>query len=289
MEFNRSLLKENAKRALKNFYWLAFGVTLLWSFVSGLGNTVTQRVNAPSAQVSVQYGGEEWLESFSESMSEVTSTDFTVGVAVIFAISLCLTIFVANPLTLGVKRFFLVGREMRPDFSLIGYRFKHNYGAGVGTMLLTSLYTLLWSLLFIIPGIIKSYSYSQVPYIIAENPNISASRAIELSCNMTKGRKWDLFVLDLSFLGWYLLSMVVCCGLSSVFLTPYVEATKAEAYSFLKAEALAGGLTNESELPGVVAYVLPVAAAPAASDSDTYTVVMDTADEAAPAEETPAE
>ena len=73
-------------------------------------------------------------------------------------------------------------------------------------MFLKGLFQGLWSLLFVIPGIIKSYEYRMIPYILSENPNISRKRAFEISKQMMKGNKWDTFVLDLSFIGWQILS-----------------------------------------------------------------------------------
>lgn len=91
-----------------------------------------------------------------------------------------------------------------------------------------------------------------VPYLLAENPNMSHKRAFKLSKAMTKGHKWDLFVLDLSFIGWYILGFLCCC-IGTFFLAPYVQATKAEAYTFLKARALENGDATADEFPGFAA------------------------------------
>ena len=83
------------------------------------------------------------------------------------------------------------------------------------------------------PGVIKAYEYSMIPYLLAENPNLSASQAFSLSKQMTTGQKMDLFVLDLSFLGWIILG-ALCCGIGLLFVQPYPEATKTEVYLILK-------------------------------------------------------
>ena len=101
---------------------------------------------------------------------------------------------------------------------------------------LTGLYTFLWSLLFVIPGIIKAFSYSMSMYILAENKGKSARECIKESMAMTKGYKWELFVLDLSFFGWALL-VVVTAGIASIWVAPYIQATLANAYQALKAKA----------------------------------------------------
>jgi uncharacterized membrane protein len=104
----------------------------------------------------------------------------------------------------------------------------------VGVYFLRDLYLTLWTCLFFIPGIVKSYSYRMVPYILAENPELSAREAITLSRKMMYGHKWSTFVLDLSFIGWQLLSGITM-GLVGVFYTnPYVAATDAELYRTLR-------------------------------------------------------
>ena len=97
------------------------------------------------------------------------------------------------------------------------------------TMLLTTVYTLLWTLQLIIPGIIKALSYALTPYILRDNPQLSGNQAIELSMHMMKGHKWQLFCLCLSFLGWFLLCL--CTLFIGVFwLQPYVQSTLASFY-----------------------------------------------------------
>ena len=101
-----------------------------------------------------------------------------------------------------------------------------------------ALWIFLWSLLFIIPGIVKSYSYSMMFYIIAENPKIGATKAMDISKVLTQGHKADLFVMDLSFLGWILLSLL-SCGIGFIWLIPYMTMTEINAYYDLKRMAFA--------------------------------------------------
>lgn len=103
----------------------------------------------------------------------------------------------------------------------------------IGTYLLKKIYIILWSLLLIVPGIIKSYSYAMVPYILRDDPNISYNDAIELSMEMMEGYKWKLFLLDLTFIGWFLLSLLTL-GIGFLFLTPYIQSTYANFYEDLK-------------------------------------------------------
>ena len=95
------------------------------------------------------------------------------------------------------------------------------------------LWVFLWSLLFVIPGIVKSYSYSMMFSVIAENPKISAVKAMDISKVLTDGHKADLFVMDLSFLGWLILSCL-SCGIGFIWLVPYMTMTETHAYYDLK-------------------------------------------------------
>ena len=118
----------------------------------------------------------------------------------------------------------------------------------IGTGLLRGLYVMLWSLLFYIPGIIKTYSYSQTFFIKAENPNISPSRAIELSKIIMDGHKGQLFYLHLSFLGWFILSLFTCNILGILYVIPYYNAALAFAYEEIKADAVARGIIDIREI-----------------------------------------
>ena len=99
--------------------------------------------------------------------------------------------------------------------------------------LLASIYVFLWGLLFIIPGIIKSYSYSMIMYIIAENPGISAKEALKRSKEMMEGHKMEFFVLGLSFYGWTVLT-VLTFGIAGIWTIPYMSATTANFYNEIK-------------------------------------------------------
>lgn len=108
-------------------------------------------------------------------------------------------------------------------------------GLATKTLVWVYIRTFLWSLLFVIPGIIKGYGYSMVPFILAENPDLNSSEIIDMSSDMMRGHKFELFVLILSFLGWYFLA-ALCCGLGFILLVPYVMLTLTVFYNKLKAE-----------------------------------------------------
>ena len=98
---------------------------------------------------------------------------------------------------------------------------------------LVGLFTYLWSLLFIVPGIVKGISYSMSTYILAENKGKKALECIKESKEMTNGHKGELFVLVLSFFGWYLLGCITL-GIAFIWIVPYMSATYANAYQSLK-------------------------------------------------------
>ena len=99
---------------------------------------------------------------------------------------------------------------------------------------LRNLYVFLWSLLLIIPGIVKSYSYAMTPFIMAENPDMTASEAIEASKQLMNGHKDELFTLDLTFIGWDLLALLTL-NIGYIFLNPYKNAAYAVFYKELTA------------------------------------------------------
>ncbi|MGK4062458.1 DUF975 family protein, partial [Lactobacillus johnsonii] len=107
------------------------------------------------------------------------------------------------------------------------------------TLFMVNIFTALWTILFIIPGIIKGYSYAMTPYILkdkfaAGQTDIGATEAITESRHLMDGHKMDLFVLDLSFIGWGLLG-IITCGIGFIWITPYYRQTKTNFYHSLVA------------------------------------------------------
>ena len=144
--------------------------------------------------------------------------------------------------TFGKKMFFLtVYNSEKKD---IGYMFSEgirNYGHKLGGYLWSVLFTFLWSLLFIIPGIIKSFSYAMTPYLLSEYDNIPARDALKVSMRMMKGNKGRLFVLYLSFIGWDILS-ILTLGILNIFLVrPYKETALSGFYQELKIACILSG------------------------------------------------
>ena len=124
------------------------------------------------------------------------------------------------------------GKELEVKSIFDGF---NDYTRVLGTYLLVYIYTILWTLLLIIPGIIKSLSYSMVPFVLKDNPELSFNAAIERSMAMMAGHKWEYFCLILTFIGWFLL-IIITAGIASLWVTPYMSATFANYYEAVKAE-----------------------------------------------------
>lgn len=150
-----------------------------------------------------------------------------------------LSVFVFNPVQTGLRQFFRQNAtNSRTGLSRenIGLAFSGNYTNIVAAMFTTDIFVFLWTLCFIAPGIIKAYSWRMVPYIIAEDPEITGTEARERSAAMMNGSKWEAFVLDLSFLGWILLGALTLGILNLIFTNPYKAATDAELFRWLNGE-----------------------------------------------------
>lgn len=170
-------------------------------------------------------------------------TGLLAGIAtVVILIVLVAKVFVGNLLKMGGYRFFILNQTAQPGIGTLldGFRSGH-YVNIVLTMFLRDLFTALWSLLLVVPGIVKHYEYLMVPYIIAENPAMDYKEAFQISKQMMDGEKMEAFIMDLSFLGWYLLSAVTCGLLAIFYVNPYVQASFAEMYTFNKQKAYQQG------------------------------------------------
>ena len=151
--------------------------------------------------------------------------------------SFILTLIIAGPFTLGIYNIFLkIWRKEDFKIEEMFNGFK-DFGRSLGTYLLMTLYILLWSILLIVPGIIAAISYSMTFFILAENPNIKAADALRLSKQMMYGHKTQYFMLMLSFIGWFLLS-ILTFGIGLLFLYSYITMASTIFYQQIKGEAL---------------------------------------------------
>ncbi len=196
---NRAQLKAAAKSQIKGKIGILFVITLIIGLISG----------AASAMLSLIPGG-----------------------------SLVVSIIITPAFSLSLIRVYLNvinGNHPKAGDAFCGF---DDFWSAFKVTFLVGLFTFLWSLLFVIPGIIKSFSYSMSTYILAENKGKPALECINESKAMTNGHKMDLFVLGLSFIGWAFLC-VITFGIASIWVTPYMQATYANAYKSLKPVAVA--------------------------------------------------
>ena len=157
-----------------------------------------------------------------------------VVTGVVIALAFVFDAFIVNPLELGCDRFFFKNLDEPANMSHITYGFDHSYKNVAKIMFFRDLYVILWSMLCVIPGIIKGYEYRMIPYLLAENPEMSKEEAFAMSKKMMDGQKWKTFVLDLSFIGWEILSIFTCGILSIFYVEPYKAATSAALYEALR-------------------------------------------------------
>lgn len=232
MMWNRAELKMRGNMAFKKNYVSAVVVALLM----GIFGTVSSESSARRVS--------ENSDIYSGNLFNVGMiTGLLAGIAtVVILIVLVAKVFVGNLLKMGGYRFFILNQTAQPGIGTLldGFRSGH-YVNIVLTMFLRDLFTTLWSLLLVVPGIVKHYEYLMVPYIIAENPAMDYKEAFQISKQMMDGEKMEAFIMDLSFLGWYLLSAVTCGLLAIFYVNPYVQASFAEMYTFNKQKAYQEG------------------------------------------------
>ncbi len=230
----RSELKDRAKWVLNNCYWKAVLVSLVLAVTaSGVGGSIggtNSSMRRDMSHTVYDNGGMEDLFYIINALAIV----FLFVLIIVLIVGIVVGIFLINPLEVNAKRFFVISRVQPADLSELGFCFKNSYMNVVKVQFLRGLYSSLWSLLFIIPGIIKAYEYRMIPYILAENPEMPSEEVFRISKDMMYGEKWNTFVLDLSFLGWKFLSLFTCGLLSIFYVNPYKNLTNVELYDVLK-------------------------------------------------------
>ena len=220
-------LRVKAWNSLKGKYWRAFLVILVLGLLASGGTSLQTSSQTLTETINLVDPSE--MDETMELGAAVVGTIATVMAVVGMAISL----FVGNAADVGLAHYFILNTDSKPSFADAFYGFKVKYLRNIGTLLLVGIKIVLWSCLLLIPGIIKSVEYSIIPYILADDPEISSKEAFRKAKEMMMGNKWRLFKLNLSFFGWFVLC-VVTCGLGTPFLLPYVSAANAEFYAELK-------------------------------------------------------
>jgi uncharacterized membrane protein len=237
-QWTRKELKTNGKVCMHRNYWkcvlTAFILALCGGMSAGAGNGFT---NLGAAKKDFH---SDYFSNIPDGLDlgrflSGGILGLLIGAAIaISVVSIVISIFVLMPLEVNCRRIFIINRVENPELSNLGFSFSNGYGNVIKTQFLRALYIFLWSLLLVVPGIIKGYSYRMVPYILAENPQIDSREAFRLSRSMMDGQKWKAFVLDLSFLGWHILSAFTLGLLDLFYTNPYEACTGTELYTVLK-------------------------------------------------------
>jgi len=215
-------LRARAWESLRTRYWNAFAASFVFTIISGIGASLNSIDDFIRNII-------EFIEK--NGIADVAKITLILHMVLlgIYLLNITISVFVTGPLTVGFSRFFMKNTEEMPEISELFWGFKNQYIRNVKTVFITTIKIFLWTLLFIVPGIIKGIEYSLITYVLADHPEFTSKEASDYTRNMMKGKKGDLFILNLSFIGWILLS-ILTLGIGSIFLTPYMEAATAEFY-----------------------------------------------------------
>ena len=224
-----------ARNALSGRWTVAVIAGLIASLLGAVasnGPEIKLNINDSGANVGMEFAGQQIYTSgggWNEALFGFAASGaaFVILAAIVMAV---VYLILGSVVGVGYARFNLdlVDRRKEPEIgTLFGY-FKFWKTTAVASFL-QGLFVFLWSLLFIIPGIVASYSYAMTRYILAEHPDMTASEAIERSKEMMSGNRFRLFCLQFSFIGWDLLC-ILTLGIGNLWLTPYKQAAEAAFY-----------------------------------------------------------
>ena len=228
----RQEIKAIAKAQFKSNYWNCVLAALL---------------------VSAVLGAISWLAGGTSTQEIGSDTAANITISIRGCSGSLLYLLLLGPLTVGLYYFFIKNVLGAKDEISVTTPFTEafrNYPRKLGGSLWMFLFVFLWSLLFVIPGIIKGLSYGMTPYLLADCPDVKARDALKLSMRMMKGHKGELFVLWLSFIGWGLLSALTCGILWIFYVSPYMQNTFALYYLEVREEALRTGAVTIEDLSG---------------------------------------
>lgn len=256
--WSRKKMKEIGRSRLKANYWKSVLVAAILLILTGAGNVTASSSTSRGSEEETVVTTEMTTESIEEVEEEeplypnyagmvIAGLFVLLVVAIIFAVVIALTVFVINPITVGCHRFFYRNLDKNADVKEVCYPFDRHYKTIVKTMFFRDLYTVLWSLLFIIPGIVKFYEYSMIPYLLAENETMTREEAFAESKRLMKGNKWRAFVLDLSFIPWLLLSGMTFGIVGVLYTCPYIQSTGAAFYQAVKEEDMFRAIVVEEQ------------------------------------------
>ena len=233
MMWTRIELKTRAKMLIRQNYWKNVIAALILSFITGsaLSSASSRASNASNENTSIDITG-------------ITPGIVFAGISavsgillIMLAVHLLLSYFLWGPLEVGARKYFIDCENGNADLKSIFQMVTVGNNTMRTTMLLKDVFCVLWGVLFIIPGIIKSYEYRMIPYLLAEYPGMDRKEVFAESKRMMDGNKWDAFVLDLSFIGWHLLGAITLGIAEVLYVSPYTYLTDAELYRVLKIRA----------------------------------------------------
>lgn len=226
--------RQIARDALKGKWGIAVVAGLIASLLGAIGSSgpeLNVELNDGNFNASLQVLGQDVISTNGSTEFWAVFAGMATYIA-IFAIAMGIALFILGSIVeVGYMRFNLdlVDRQKDAEIGIM-FGYFNFWKTTACARLLQSVYTLLWSLLFIIPGIIASYSYAMTSYMLAENPELTASEAIERSKQMMSGNRWRLFCMQISFIGWEILSALLTFGIGSLWITPYKQAATAAFY-----------------------------------------------------------
>ena len=223
-----------ARNALKGKWGIAVIAGLIASLLGAIGSSgpeLNLELNEGNFNASLQILGQDVISTNGGLEFWPVFAGIATYIA-IFAVITGIALFILGSIVeVGYMKFNLdlVDRQKEAEIgTMFGY-FQFWKSAACARFL-KGVYILLWSLLFIIPGIIAAYSYAMTSYILAENPELTASEAIERSKQMMSGYRWRLFCVQISFIGWEILSTLLTFGIGGLWITPYKQAATAAFY-----------------------------------------------------------
>lgn len=258
------LLKIKAKDVLRYSYWMSLAATFIFTLLYG----------ACTGALSMFYSslsGISYMDGVTD-LSPAAVIGMIAQSSVFLIIGLAATIFAGIPLWVGHNSFYIKAANNDVNLMSLFDGFKYKYLNIVKIMFLYGLYINLWALLVFVPiiavkmcfpnisdfvlallaiaasavPIIKQLQYFMIEYIIADNPEITAKRAFEITKAATNGYKLKIFLFQLSFIGWMLLG-VIACYIGTYFVMPYFYASRVQCYLFLKENAIAGGIASHAD------------------------------------------
>jgi uncharacterized membrane protein len=234
--FDRTEFKLQAKKRLRKSWTVPVLITLIFYVVFFMVNKDSFKFSMPDFSN---------IENFSYSYSfNVSPTEDNATISLLTSL---INIIIYGIFGIAFAKFYL---DMRQKDKMQFQDFVNNlsmFTRGILGQLWMTLWTFLWSLLFFIPGIVKTFAYSQMHYILAEYPEVSVTEAMKISMKITKGYKWDIFMMYLSFLGWMILS-ILSSGIGFLWLIPYMNLSSANAHKFLLENALEKNRITKADL-----------------------------------------